>query len=353
MGEQARLTVLRYLLEKNDWLAPEVSTASAFGYTYRELADLLKASPGEEIADLTFLATNGYLEARHADKVHLCPECTHYQLNFREVCPTCQSSDIAPTVHIHHFSCGYVGPETEFRQGLDFICPKCNKTLRHIGIDYEEPSAPFVCNDCGAVFADADVSCVCTNCGARFDVQNAVKHHLMQYRITPQGANAVELGALRESENKLYDPDFPVYNKVALNDHLRQLFNNSIRYDTDLTALQMQFQLPNAQAAHVGPNDLNSWLRQVILRLRGSVRNADIVGMTAADRLTILMPGTGAAGVGPVCEKIEQALVQSDRQQFLTDAVTVTFHPTVFSPDMKYPEQMLEETSEPPRQLKV
>jgi GGDEF domain-containing protein len=164
-----------------------------------------------------------------------------------------------------------------------------------------------VCNDCGTVFADVDVSRVCINCGARFDVQNAVEHHLLQYRINPLGTNAVELGALRESESKLYDPDFPVYNKIALNDHLRQLFNNRIRYDTELTALQIRFQLPNAQPAHVGPNDINSWLRQVILRLRDSVRNVDIVGMTAADRLTILMPGKGAADIEPVCEKIEQA----------------------------------------------
>ena len=109
MGEQTRLKILRFLLETNDWLIPEVSTQSAFGYVYSELSKLLNCAPGEEIADLTFLATNGYLDTRHADIIHLCPACTHYNLNFREVCTTCQSSDIAPTVHIHHFSCGYVG----------------------------------------------------------------------------------------------------------------------------------------------------------------------------------------------------------------------------------------------------
>ena len=353
MDDDSRLKILGFLLENNDWLEPQVSRESAFGYAYPEVGDLLKCAPGEEIGDLAFLASNGYLDTRHADIVHLCPACTHYNLNFREVCTSCASSDIAPTTHIHHYSCGYVGPEPEYRQGLDYVCPKCNKILRHIGIDYEEPSAPFMCNECAAIFADADVSCVCINCEARFDVKNAIKHSILRYRINPQGANAFENGKLRESESQLYDPDYPVYNQAALTNHLEQLFNNSVRYGTDLIALQLQFALEGDGKAHVGPNDVNSWLRQVILGIKEAVRGADIVGMLKSDRLAIIMPSTGEAAIEPFCEKLQQTLRDSAREQYVEHTIVVEFYPIVFSPEMKFAEQLLAESGPAFRTLEI
>jgi len=344
MDDGSRLKILGFLLEKNDWLEPQVSIESACGYAYPEVGDLLNFAPGEEISDLTFLASNGYLDTRHADKIHLCPSCTHYNLNFREVCTSCASSDIAPTTHIHHYSCGYVGPEPEYRQGLDYVCPKCNKILRHIGIDYEEPSAPFMCNECAATFADADVSCVCINCEARFDVRNALKHPILRYQINPQGANALANGKLRESEGQLYDPDFPVYNQAALTSHLEQRFNNSARYGTDLIVLQVQFALEDGGKAHVGPNDASSWLRQVILLVKEAVRGADIIGMLKPDRLAIIMPNTSEAAINPICEKLHQALLGSNREQYVGHTIAVELYPFVFSPEMKFAEQMLVES---------
>lgn len=353
MGDDSRLKLLGFLLHKNEWLEPRISRESVFGYAYPEISSLLNYMPGEEISELTFLASNGYLDTRHRDKVHLCPACNHYNLNFREVCTSCASSDIEPTTHIHHFPCGYVGPEPEYRRGLDYVCPKCNKVLRHIGIDYEEPSAPFMCHECAAVFADADVSCVCLNCEARFDVGNAIKHPIFQYRINPQGANAVEIGKISESEHQLYDPDFPVYNQAALTDHLEQLFNNSTRYGTELTVLQVQFNLEDGPADYVAPRDISSWLRQVILRIKESVRVADVVGMLKQDTLAILMPGTGELAIEPVCEKLHRALLASERKQYVEHAIAVNFTPTVFSSDMKFAEQMLEESQAAVRTFQI
>ncbi len=342
MDVDSRLKILAYLLDRNDWIEPKVSMVSVFGYAFPEVGELLNCAPGEELSELTFLAANGYLDTRHVDKIHLCPACTHYNLNFREVCTTCASSNIAPTTHIHHYPCGYVAPETEYRRGLDYVCPKCNKVLRHIGIDYEEPSAPMMCSECAAVFSDADVSCLCLNCEARFDVSNAIKHPIMSYQLNPQGVNAVETGRLAESEHHLYAPDFPVYNEIVLTDHLKQLFLNSVRYGTELCVLQIQFVLKGNEVAHVGLNDVHSWLRQVILRIKEAVRDADIVGMLQSDRLGLVMPGTGEQAVKPVYEKLEQALRSSYREQYVDDAIQVELYSTVFSSDMKFTEQMLE-----------
>ena len=33
-------------------------------------------------------------------------------------------------------------------RGGDLVCPKCNRQLRHIGVDYEKPSKLFTCFNC-------------------------------------------------------------------------------------------------------------------------------------------------------------------------------------------------------------
>ena len=103
----------------------------------------------------------------------------------------------------------------------------------------------------------------------------------------------------------------------------------------------------------MGPNDVNSWLRQVILLIRESVREADIVGMLAPDRLAVVMPGTGDVAIEPVCDKMRQALADANREQYMEAPVLVEFYPTVFSPDMKHPDQMLETPNPAIRKLEV
>ena len=97
------------------------------------------------------------LDRRLADKVHRCPNCAWHTLNFVEVCPRCRGIDIEIENVIHHFACAYVGAWSEFRHGVDLVCPKCDEKLRHMGMDYEKPSDTYRCHACGYVFTESRV----------------------------------------------------------------------------------------------------------------------------------------------------------------------------------------------------
>ena len=203
------------------------------------------------------------------------------------------------------------------------------------------------------MFADADVACLCLNCEARFNVSSAVKNTVYGYRINPRGIDAIDTGVIKESGNQLYDPDYPIYNRAALMDHLQQQFNNSARYGAEFTVMQLHLDIAEDQAVEGGAEALNRWLREVILRIRDSMRGADIIGMLAPDQLALLMPGTGEAAIEPVCNKLKQALSQSNREQYIPRLVEIRLHPTVYSKVMKHADQMLEKSDAAARVFEV
>lgn len=55
-----------------------------------------------------------------------------------------------------------------------FICPKCHKTLRHIGIDYDRPASLYHCTDCDQTFLNPDTTALCTYCGTIAPVSEAL-----------------------------------------------------------------------------------------------------------------------------------------------------------------------------------
>jgi len=209
MSIDYRLKLLESMEKMRDWLHPSISKISKYGYYYPSACEIFSCAQGEELGHLEFLSQNQYLDRQFFDKVHICPRCLSYQLNFREICPSCHSSNLLLTKQLHHYSCGYVAPETKFRQGLEFKCPKCHEVLRHIGIDYSEPSEVFLCYHCDATSPDSDISCLCFNCENIFDVSCAIKQTLYSYKINVKGVEALERGLVKENVQQFIEIDFP------------------------------------------------------------------------------------------------------------------------------------------------
>jgi hypothetical protein len=184
--ESARLVLLRYLsLRDLEKLEPIRNIQSRTGYSYPVAEMILLAADFDECeVDLNMLENRGFLQSEFADTVHLCGECGFFQLNFREVCPSCRSANLAEERNIHHFRCGYVGCETEF---TDMRCPKCRRRLKHIGVDYDLPSASFCCLSCEDVFGEPLVACLCFKCGRDFPVEEAIRRIVRSYVLTSEG----------------------------------------------------------------------------------------------------------------------------------------------------------------------
>ena len=132
----------------------------------------------------------GYAERiRLVDRVHVCKECGDSHQLFIECCPKCNSSDIRQESMIHHFRCANVAPETSYFKDGELVCPKCRRTLRHIGVDYDRPAIVYSCY-CGNTFLHSAMKVICTNCNNQISPEELTPIDICEYKLTPEGIRA-------------------------------------------------------------------------------------------------------------------------------------------------------------------
>lgn len=186
--------VMRYMYTREiDVLTPIPVRDAKLGFIYPMLTTNLdfeeeqKAIKILEAAEQEDLLTGEFFE-----NLYLCNTCSNAYMHFRESCPFCSSTHLKTEDLIHHFSCAYVGPASDFESdsGSDregFVCPKCSRYLKHIGVDYDKPSVMYNCMNCDHTFQDPLVKAKCYNCGSDTRVEHLTKSTLKQYRMTELG----------------------------------------------------------------------------------------------------------------------------------------------------------------------
>ena len=145
------LKILRYLYTREKELEPVLDEHSWLGYSYPFVSVNFSRSDEHRVFEILETAEREHLiEGIFVDKVNLCDRCYSSFLNFREVCPKCGSADLKAEDIVHHFVCAYVGAESDFRKDGDdeMTCPKCRRSVRHIGVDYDKPGVIYRCNKC-------------------------------------------------------------------------------------------------------------------------------------------------------------------------------------------------------------
>jgi len=146
---------------------------------------------------LNTLAQSGYLDATLSEAAHACPQCGSFQVLLRDACPSCGSVAIGEEAMVHHFSCGHQDRESRFeREGRIYICPKCRRELRSIGLDYDKPGMVSHCRDCGFTGEETAVRGRCLDCGAGFSAEDNPRVDLYDYSLTERGVDAVFSGVL-------------------------------------------------------------------------------------------------------------------------------------------------------------
>lgn len=198
--EKEKIEFLKYLFNmQRPEITPKYNPKVNTGYFYPTVTEYFSLAPGEEYSLLDEFAEENILTKKLEDKVNICPRCSFHTLNYREICPKCSSLDIQTEEVYHHFACGYVGPASDFHTGnaLDEItCPKCEKRLRHIGLDYEKPSDTFVCRECKYVFTEPDVDFKCFSCSFVAPADKAIITRVYSYTPTRKAEKAVENNSL-------------------------------------------------------------------------------------------------------------------------------------------------------------
>lgn len=180
--------VLRFMFTRNRPLRPIKDRTSRIGYKYPILSSgFEEEAPKLEIDTLQEAMEKDFFSATFQDRMHLCSKCHSGFLNYKELDPKSGSANLITENLIHHFVCAYVGPQGDFMQGESMVCPKCNKTLRHIGVDYDKPSVMYKCLDNDNYFQEPDLKAECMHCGHSNDLESLQEYDIFTFVLTDEG----------------------------------------------------------------------------------------------------------------------------------------------------------------------
>ena len=181
-------------------IRPIVDRSCGMGYFY-PIISAIEANGRIRSSVVTLLDEAeklGYLKGRMLQSTYVCGSCEDAFLQFREVCPSCLSSDIVTEEVVHHFRCAHVAPLSDFRREVEgaqtLECPKCNHELKHIGVDFDKPSSMHRCRSCSKDFQNYHVYARCTTCDHDQNVEHLVKRDVKEYDMTDKAVASLQRG---------------------------------------------------------------------------------------------------------------------------------------------------------------
>lgn len=237
--------VTQYLFTRQSSLHPNLSRTSKIGYAYPFLSSVLQEQDSQRLINvLNKTKELGFLTKQTKDHVHTCKKCTGGFLNYRECCPKCSSADLKTDDLIHHFLCAHIAPEGDYKKEDHLECPKCDKHLRHIGIDYDKPSCMHTCNSCDHQFQNAEIKALCIDCGNENELSQLNSLEVCSYELTSLGEQVAKYGIHAKKEpqksaklNVLSESMFELFKTKerdrALNNGT-QSFEGSLNIDLEL-----------------------------------------------------------------------------------------------------------------------
>lgn len=133
---------------------------------------------------LEALHQEGFLLKEQKENVMVCRKCNGASFKVMHRCPNCNSLNLRKGTVIQHLTCGYTELESTFIE-RNYICPKCKKKLRALGVDYIKPGIQYVCNDCGSITQNPTILLKCWTCGELQTIDEAkyveVNTYLLDY----------------------------------------------------------------------------------------------------------------------------------------------------------------------------
>ena len=310
--DRKRITFLQeWARSPSEPLKPTSSTESHIGYTYERAREHFACAPGAEVEHLEDLATRMCLERKFFDRVHLCAQCSHYAINFREVSPRTKSPDISRVDMLHHFKCGHVAPIRDFISGLDYVCPKCTEQLRHIGTDYERLGEMYVENDTGETFAEPEIDCVCLSCGLVTDPDRLATRNIYTYTISERGLLAAETGYLYEVslDAVLMDHDLQIYNPTYFQRQMAIELERGKRYHHHVGLALLRLDQYEGFLEQYGDKS-RLYLTQVAETIKSNTRASDLIARHEHNAIVMLFPETDLEGARSACEKLRNAVLK-------------------------------------------
>jgi CheY-like chemotaxis protein len=126
-----------------------------------------------------------------------CPICKSSNIKSRYICRNCGASNFVRGRVIEHNKCGHVDLENSYEGKAEnkLTCPKCNKDLKLIGVDYFRLESAFKCLACHIVFSSPTQTYDCNNCtNSNIKFSDMVWNPINRYEISQE-----KIGEIRRS----------------------------------------------------------------------------------------------------------------------------------------------------------
>ena len=306
--EELWLNLLRFLSSRGIFkLTPRWNINASQGYGYPVVSAILGAQPGEEVQQLELLTQMGLLEGRFYDKIHLCPQCQRFQLNFREVCPACRSSNLYLEENLHHYACGYIGPRRKFQQGGILCCPKCRQGLKSLGVDYDKPSSGHYCPNCQQSLAEALVDCLCLCCGASFSPGSARLQSIWEYQLTSLAWQAAQSGFVSQDKLRNF-----LHRQLGLLEY--EIFKRLLEIEASISRrcprplCLIKLKIENYPYQNTGNAYLYQFWGRLMGTLRDNLRVNDLVTWLGGEEILILSVGASTAQAAQAVRRIQKSI---------------------------------------------
>lgn len=271
-------------------LEPVPYVYSGINYSYPILSVNFRQTEEHSVLDILEIAEReGIFESEYHDRVYLCSNCSSGHLSYREVCPKCGSSHSTTEDIVHHFPCGYVGPISDYKNEIDdqLDCPKCDKRLRHIGVDYDKPSILHECKNCAHKFQDYNVKAKCLNCHTDNGVEVLKGREIRRFRLTKKGELAAINGFVSTSKDideiigTVKFDTFKTMLKYEI-ERLRQTEGSS-----NICAIHITN--PSQVYSKIGSEVQKGLLKDLVKVIRSNIRSSDVITFQSSSTIVLSM----------------------------------------------------------------
>ena len=109
-----------------------------------------------------------------------CNSCESLRLAQIFQCPSCKNPNFEQTKLIEHFDCGNFSEESTYD---DNKCPKCNKSIKALGVDYRVLNNRYRCKNCNDIFQEVRTEFLCLKCSNSFMLDDGNWKESMEYKL--------------------------------------------------------------------------------------------------------------------------------------------------------------------------
>ncbi|SEG61368.1 hypothetical protein [Bosea lathyri] len=259
------------------------------------------AGPLDNVSEVaTGLFDKGFLVRSFFDRIHCCPQCRSGHLSVREECHSCRSPNIREEVVVHHFQCAHEAPESQFRTGSGFECPKCARPLRHIGLDYDKPGSITRCHDCGSINDKPTVGFKCIDCGAHYAADQVPAKTWYSYNLTPSAIH------------RIFQDDYASISfQGGKESSFQILLDHAQREQREFGSPYQVASITFAQRDTIAAENIRLWEQSMLLMsdvLRSALREVDAV-QERPNGILVLMPRTDAEGARRAMEQLSSRIM--------------------------------------------